>query len=462
MPPSVARDPGPAGRVTWKRPLIPAVITVVVTATALLVLTYPSLSYYWNWDDLHLVRRFTAAELLSTLVSTWTPDGFETLGFRPLTTLFNHVRWTVFGESVEAHRLFLIGLFALYLAGLGGVAARLGAGPGVGVLAALITVCAKNSYYHVVWISDGIHLFQALLVLAAAFAILSYTESARPRALAVACACMACALLAREDSLVGFPVLVLMTAYRSWTRGEPDWMRRAFTVAVVFAAVLVVIWIWRLAAVPSAPQTKFTLASVLHVGHMALWTIGLAGQRSAFAPVFVAIAIGLVAASCRVLDPKTRHLAWLWLVFAAIGCLPGNVRARTNLLIFSVSFYAVFASIVLTELWRRSTAATLLAGAAVALMLVVPGRASQLEQLSLHPMSADQIRRDWQFVFGPFRDAAVPAVRLGVLEPKLRSAGVTDPHFAFDPWLQGLVARGRLGFRDDGQVFVPERSFLSP
>jgi hypothetical protein len=165
------------------QPIAQASLTGALAAVALMAITYQSLGYYWNWDDLHLVRRFTAAELLSTLVGTWNPDGFETLGFRPLTTLFNHVRWLAFGEFVEAHRLFLVGLFAVYLAGLGRIATRIGARPAVGVLAALFTVCAKNSYYHVVWISDGIHLAQGLFVLAAAFAVLSFTDGGRRRAI---------------------------------------------------------------------------------------------------------------------------------------------------------------------------------------------------------------------------------------------------------------------------------------
>jgi hypothetical protein len=446
----------------WIRPLVPAAVTGVVAAAALVALTYPSLEYYWNWDDLHLVRRFSMAELLGTLTGTWTPDGFETLGLRPLTTLFNHLRWMVFGESVEAHRLFLIGLFAVYLGGLGHLASRLGARPWIGVLAGVITVCAKNSYYHVVWISDGIHLFQALFVLVAAFAALSYAESGRPRALLAAGACMACALLAREDSLIGFPVLVMITAYAGWTRGQPAWIRRSTRMGIAFSAIFLVIWVWRLAAVPSAPQTKFTLASVGHVWNMVLWTIGLAGQHSAFTPVFAALSIALVAAALLWLEPGERNLALLWLLFAAIACIPGNVRARTNLLLFAVSFYATFAAIVLSAAWRRSRPVAIAVCGVVALMVLAPAQASRLEQVSLHPMSADQLRRDWQFVFGPFRGATVPAVRIAVLEPKLRRAGVTAPDFAFDPWLRDLRAKNRVGFRDDGEVFVPERPFLSP
>jgi hypothetical protein len=90
-----------------------------VFAIAALVVVWPSLGYDWHFDDLHLVRSFSATELAGTLTGSWDPDGIEEPGFRPLTTLFNHARATAFGEAVVLHRIGLIGLLAVYLTLLG-------------------------------------------------------------------------------------------------------------------------------------------------------------------------------------------------------------------------------------------------------------------------------------------------------------------------------------------------------
>jgi hypothetical protein len=55
-------------------------------------------------------------EVLGGFVGRWDPDDMETAGLRPLYLVFNHLRYVFFGESVAAHRAFLVLLFAAYLA----------------------------------------------------------------------------------------------------------------------------------------------------------------------------------------------------------------------------------------------------------------------------------------------------------------------------------------------------------
>ena len=85
-----------------------------------------SLHYPWHRDDLHLIRTFTTDELMLSWHQTWDFDGLESIGYRPLTVLFNHTRASLFGEVMAAHRLFLITMFAVYLVLVGLVARRLG------------------------------------------------------------------------------------------------------------------------------------------------------------------------------------------------------------------------------------------------------------------------------------------------------------------------------------------------
>src|SRR3954453_11784282 len=75
---------------------VPALLFLLFFALGLLV-ARESLSYSWFHDDVHLVRTYSPAELLQTLTGNWAPDGIESRGYRPLTTLFNHTRALVLG-----------------------------------------------------------------------------------------------------------------------------------------------------------------------------------------------------------------------------------------------------------------------------------------------------------------------------------------------------------------------------
>ena len=191
------------------------------------------------------------------------------------------------------------------------------------------------------------------------------------------------------------------------------------------------------------------------------WTIGLAGQQPAYARgISVAIAIAAVAALAAI-DVPDRRRALAWLLVSLGATVIGAVEARVNLLIFPISFYAMFLASVAVPFARRGPALR----AAVALVLVTIAvlsvRASRLEQLSLHPMSTDQIYRDWSFVHGPRRAASIPAPRRERLEAKLERLGIADANFDFDTWEDEVRATGRRAPSPVG-LFLPERRFLDP
>src|SRR5256885_5632475 len=112
------------------------------------------------FDALHLVRTFRAAELAGAWTGHWDPDGLETPGLRPLSLLFNHARAALCGEDVVAHRVLLVALFALDVALLVPLGARLGLGLGAVLVAGLVMLATRYSAYHLVWITDGNHLVQ--------------------------------------------------------------------------------------------------------------------------------------------------------------------------------------------------------------------------------------------------------------------------------------------------------------
>ena len=428
-------------------------ISFGVFAITTLAIVWPSLDYYWNWDDLHLLRPFSGNELVTVLTDHWAASRFETLGLRPFTTWFNFVRWVVFQEHLVAHRVFLVGLMATYLSLLAWLACRLGVDWWMTIVAGVIAIAAKNNYYHVAWITDGIRLFQGLL--------LTGLQRERWSLLAASVAVMAVALLTREDSLAFFVILPSVAVFQARRSSRlPAWWSPIARYTMALGCVWFLIWLWRLAAVPNAPQFKLALDAVGRLANMALWTIDLSGQQDAAGYLYWAL-FGAALGGVAWLDRDDRRLALFWLGLTLLAVLPGNVRAVPNLLLYAVSSYAMFLAFVLLTVSRRSRSAGLAIAAVLTAVVVSSARASRLEQLSLHPMSTGQMYRDWTFIYGDHRDAKVPAVRVDYLKDKLARQGITSSEFDFDRWNVDLRIQGR--HRPDGErAFVPPRRFLRP
>ena len=115
---------------------------------------------YWNWDDFHIVRRFTSAELTHAFSATWDPDGIEYPGFRPFTVLFNHIRFVVIGEAPACQRLFVLAMMTGLLWLIGWLSLQAGLRRIPVALGLLILVSTKAFSGQILWITDGIFVFQ--------------------------------------------------------------------------------------------------------------------------------------------------------------------------------------------------------------------------------------------------------------------------------------------------------------
>ena len=431
-----------------------------------LIASWESLDYYWNWDDLHLIRPYSRQELLGTLTGHWDPDQIESSGFRPMTTLFNHARATAFGEQVVLHRLFLVGLFSAFLTLLGSVAVRLGEHRWAVLLAGILAVTAKNSYYHFVWIADGVHLLQAFFFAASAHFLLRYLDAGGRGSGVWTVVFAGLALATREDSLAIVPVLLLIGHYyvNAAGDGRGKWViypvpARLLTFAVLLFVITAVFWVWRSTVLPGAARFNPDAPVFARVGEMMLWTVCLAGLNTARS-AFVAVG-ALAVASLLMLEARDRRRISVWLLAALITTSIGSVEARPNLLMFPIAFYALFLASTVVAVagrrrWMQVPAALLMAS-----LVILSVRSSRLEQLSLHPLSTDQVYRDWYFIYGPLRSATVPSERRNVLRTKLERLGVTGANFDFDRWEEGR--RGIGVDRPEGdQVFLPPRRFLDP
>jgi hypothetical protein len=405
-----------------------AAIHFLIFFTAGTILGWPSLNYRWFADDLHLIREFSRDELALVWHHTWDLDGYETVGYRPLSVLFNHARASLFGEAMAWHRLFCIALMAAYLVLIARIGRRFGLTTAATTLAGVMMICAKYSCYHFLLIIDGVHGAQGIAGALAMLAILRWVDSGAFAWLCASVGIFAVGVLLREDSIAIAPVLVALATLASRRAAKLAEQRSRL---IGYACVLAMISLAALLARQSllTPETDSPWSGPRSVAFHLVEVITLAGWRPLIlVPIFAAIFALLLLGALR-LKREDAATALAWLVCAGLTATPGIVQTRVNLLFFPITFYCLFAAQVVTSYasgrerhfgtWGRAIAV----GVAL-ICIVVPARASRLQQLSLAPGSAVHVETDcdiarggeWGLVTPPNRrdDALRELARLGL------------------------------------------------
>jgi hypothetical protein len=390
-----------------------------------LVLAWPALRWPMVYDDLHLLRTFAPEERARAWWGSWDPDGIEHPGLRPLTLLFNDARYRVFGENVAAHRLFLLVLFAGYASLLVRVACSLGVPEPAAVAAGVLLLCSRYSVYRYVWLTDGNHALQGLFVAAAALALIAGRRRRSVPWLAASLPAFAAAVLVREDALALGPILPLFGFVAA-----PRERRLLIVFATGLLSVSGALFLYRLRAVPDAAPPGVDVASFVVAVRRTLNLVGpesfdglsraLAWTWTA-APVLVVVGLLLRRRSSDVRPPL------VFLAAAVLACTPALTFRRDDLLLFPVSFAALFYGSALWALARGHPAFR--AGAAVIFASGVLGGAyvSRAFALNFHPDSARAIRWNAQMVYGAYADrATIPPERRAALVRQLAAQGVTS------------------------------------
>jgi hypothetical protein len=380
-----------------------------------------------TYDDLHLIRSYSLREVLGGFVGRWDPDDMETAGLRPLYLVFNHLRYVLFGESVAAHRAFLVLLFAAYLALLVEPLARLGIRPAESVVAGVLCLWSRFSVYHYAFLTDGAHVAQGLCFALALRAALRAVDGAGAKALASSLAWIVIGLLIREDTLTAVPVLLLLALVAARTRGR-DAVRLLAAGAVAFAVLCAAVMAYRLAIVVRLPQDRLSLARFLH--GLANAT-SLSGRESfdlwsriterswRFLPV-----LPVLAAVVGRGEERWRPL--LFLACTALACSSALVVTRDNLFLFPVTFMAVAVAASLGVIARRGRVGAVAAAALLAWIAVGEFRHSREFQLVFHPYSATGLRWSGEFVYGAYWQATVPAGRREEIVARLDGIGIRN------------------------------------
>jgi hypothetical protein len=423
-----------------------------------LALAWRALQWPMVNDDLQMVRTFQVSELAAAWAGTWDPDGIATPGFRPLTLAFNHARGALCGESVAAHRVLLVALFALDLALLVPLGARIGLAPGAVLAAGLVMLATRYSIYHYVFITDGNHLVQGLaFLLAALFLQDGLARRSWPR-LAASLLAIAAGLCVREDTLAALPALAML----AWT--ESSAARAARRMAWIYTGGLAVVGMamlaWRRLVVPDAQPLGFDLAGFGRAIYHAFDPVGVDGFD--LPSIILArgwwMVLGLTAIGLFAVPGEARAWTARWALAAVAACSPGLRLQRDDLLFFPSLFVALALATAWSALWKARPALRPVVAAALAWAVVGGAWMGALLAENFHPHSAQAIGWNSAYLYGPYTSANIPPTRRARAAAQLEALGVRaddHPRRRVRELIAEAKAAGRRRPTPEGRVFFP-------
>jgi len=439
-----------------------AAAAFLVCAAVALALAWPSLTWPMVYDDLHQIRRYTAADVLAAFRGRSDPDGIETRGVRPLNVLFNHAQYVLFGESVVAHRLFLAALHALYATLLALIARHFGLPLPFAVLATALAMCARYSVYHYVWLVEGHHYLQGLLFEAALIALLAGLHATSAGRLALSGAVFLAAVLIREDTIALAPVLVIL----GYVQLAAERHRRRLAMLGGYAALLALACVgllgYRAMVAPEALKPGHDVLAMLGSIRRALNPMGLehfdAASRalvllwSALGPLLM---VGLLAGR----PPDRRRMPLVWLALAVVACAPALTLRRDDLLFFPIAFVALFYGSALWELSRGRAALRPVAVALLVTGIVGGAYLSRVYAQNFHPYSARAVWWNGKFIYGSYASrATIPPERREAAARQLASIGIRNEvqlKVRLRRMVTEAIAEGRRTPQGDETVFFP-------
>lgn len=370
------------------------------------LLAAPSLSQDWFNDDLYLLQPYTNAHILRGLQGNYLPaDELGTLGYRPLTVLYYHTVGSLAGENTAIARLLQISLFTLALTVIVGAARTAGMTKSAALCAVIFTLTFRNTWWMLVWPTDGVRNFMLLWGAAALWSGLYFVRQSRWYFGALAILFYTLAIFTREEALVFAVLLPLITlaVAKQW--------RRSLVLGVGCAIVSTVLLLLRAHFVPNAPRVTSIdfaplLLSVLDTYMPRLFET---------LPMGVSV-VGLLIVWSIALFRMPRR-AWLWLLASAVALAPNIIVARANNLLLPLTFLGLFFAEALLSPLKTARWSRALSGVAIALLIGGSIVSHRLAQNALAPDSVDRVLQAQFFLTGEWQYALddIPPQRLDSL-----------------------------------------------
>jgi hypothetical protein len=455
------------------------VLTFSLAFAFALFTSWSTLRYPWYWDDYHLIRSFSPYELARVFIGPWDVDGIETVSYRPLMVVANHCRAFAFGENLILQRVFMLASLALFTSLIVFCAWREGLNLPYTIGAVVLAVVTKANHANLMWLTDATHALSGIPV-ALCCLLRSYPGHRLSRVEPLLIFLLALTgLLVREDIAALFPLVVVVGSRRRWRvdRGQSkarsassrsgvrDTLRIHGSCTAALGCSLVSYFLLRRTFVPDAVR-GFHVAGMISHAQMTLAIMGTQGSKNLRVVWYLLVGAVFGAALLGAgREGGLRREMLLWLCCAALGCTPGLVQERSNLLMVPATIFACALAMA------AQTVVHLCESRALAIGLLLFGIAfgwvsfeeTRTALLSGHPRSTQTIQFAADFLYGEYTSrATISAERRAFGERYLRQFGIDSPA-SYAAVFPNVVEQAKQRVRNpEGhrEPFIPANPFL--
>ena len=424
------------------------VFLVLAAGTALVIwslLFSHTYRYSFYWDDLHLVRPYSMAELLSTWHGPTDPDGVETPALRPVGTALWTIQAYLGGDNVVIQRIGMALLMAALMLSVGRLLTELGLLHSHIVIVFTLFVASRAFSSIILWPTISPLILCYVLYVHAIFCALRWMKGGCWPYLLGALGCAIAGVLTREEAMTAPIVLAVLGGCGLSSHHRGEWRRLAVSVgamAVIVSCYLVL----RTLFVPDAPTPQISSIGLsnLLTALRSSWRPG--GFETSSGPEFwTGVAWEWFAAGLTVaLACFGRHGAKRQCVVAVIVgfalCLPAVGVARSfGLVLPTLAFLSAFALATVETIgqiarqghrWRPAITfgVVLFASGGISAGVAAGMIRSRDVAASFDDNCARKILRDGRMLFDLYEHpVTIPAARRTTGLARLASVGITSP-----------------------------------
>jgi hypothetical protein len=428
------------------------------------------------WDDYHLIRPYSGAEIRSAFHALADPDKIETPGLRPCSILLFNFQGSTFGENIVAHHVFMVVLMGIFMIVAGILLLEVGLNFSQLIIVFVLFVSSRIFASLVLWISLSHLLLAYICIVLTAYFFVLWTKKACSFFFVLMLVACILATFTREETYtlpVVLPILWLISFF-----DRSQWRRVAIAALSLFAIVSFHYVLWHL-LVPDALSPRFNFGAVkrLLTAINASWLprgVKMVGSvDTLFGALWIMFVVGLVSMFLKLARPRVR---WQFLGVCCLGvilCLPALGIGRPFGIALPTLAFMTAISIAVGEVstqiqtgfreWQR-TAVT--AGIVLGLATGIGGGIRRSFDVAefLRPNCAVRIVRDGEFLFDQLdHPVTIPEQRRKAGLARLESLGIrsaADLSRLKSDLQNGPASSGQNRETGNG-VFLPKYGYLS-
>jgi len=380
-----------------------------------------TLEYPWFYDDYNQVRLFSTAELLQSMHGRWDPSGIETVSYRPLVSVINHIRCLLFGENMVLHRLFQLFVLALFISLIGYALLLTGLRKPFVIGGACFAIIAKSNGLNIAWPTVAMHAISGIPLALACVLAANTRGTLTTRSKVFIFFLASISIFTREHNIALFPVVVLLgIASRKnefillMARGmfSIKNITKIFMVAVDFlipliSSMLIYFYLRKLFVPDSIPGMNID-GMLSHI-KMTINPMGFMVSKSIIISwlifVFSILAISIIQSRYS----RIFLLGILgWITCIILGCTIGLVVERSDLLLIPGAIFSFGLAMALQQIFsmgqKHYVKVLILSG--VVFFSSITWSESRASLLGAHPQSYQAVISAAMFIYGDYASRA--------------------------------------------------------